>query len=51
MPKSDQTTAAKKKSWADRDLANYGEMLADFCAFKMIIGGSVFPHRRIRKAT
>ena len=29
-----------------------GEMLADFCAFNnMIIGGSVFPHRRIHKAT
>ena len=29
-----------------------GEMLADFCAFSnMIIGGSVFPHRRIHKAT
>ena len=28
------------------------EMLADFCAFnKMIIGGSVFSHRRIHKAT
>ena len=28
-----------------------GEMLADFCAFDdMIIGGSVFPHRRIHKA-
>ena len=29
-----------------------GEMLADFCAFNnMIIGGSVFPHRRIHKTT
>ena len=29
-----------------------GEMLDDFCAFNnMIIGGSVFPHRRIQKAT
>ena len=29
-----------------------GEMLADFCAFNnMFIGGSVFPHRRIHKAT
>ena len=29
-----------------------GEMLADFCAFNnMIIEGSVFPHRRIHKAT
>ena len=29
-----------------------GEMLADFCAFNnMSIGGSVFPHRRIHKAT
>ena len=29
-----------------------GEMLADFCAFNnMIIGGSVFPHRTIHKAT
>ena len=29
-----------------------GEMLPDFCAFNnMIIGGSVFPHRRIHKAT
>ena len=29
-----------------------GEMLADFCALNnMIIGGSVFPHRRIHKAT
>jgi len=29
-----------------------GEMLADLCAFNnMIIGGSMFPHRRIHKAT
>ncbi|KAK2179617.1 hypothetical protein NP493_480g03044 [Ridgeia piscesae] len=29
-----------------------GEMLAEFCAFNnMIIGGSMFPHRRIHKAT
>ena len=29
-----------------------GEKLADLCAFNnMIIGGSVFPHRRIHKAT
>ena len=29
-----------------------GEMLADFCAFNnMIIGGGVFPHRRIHNAT
>ncbi|KAK2183596.1 hypothetical protein NP493_305g00028 [Ridgeia piscesae] len=29
-----------------------GEMLADFCAFNnMIIGGSVFSHRRMHKAT
>ena len=30
----------------------HGEMLADLCAFNnMVIGGSVFPHRRIHKAT
>ena len=29
-----------------------GEMFADHCAFnRLIIGGSVFPHRRIHKAT
>ena len=29
-----------------------GEMLAELCAFNnIIIGGSVFPHRRIHKAT
>ena len=29
-----------------------GEMFADLCSFdRLIIGGSVFPHRRIHKAT
>ena len=29
-----------------------GEMLADLCSFnRLILGGSVFPHRRIHKAT
>ena len=29
-----------------------GEMFADICSFNiLIIGGSVFPHRRINKAT
>ena len=33
-------------------MSENGEMLADVCAFNnMIIGGSVFPHRRIHKAT
>ena len=35
-----------------RKMNENGEMLAYFCAFNnMIIGGSVFPHRRVHKAT
>lgn len=29
-----------------------GELFADFCSFnKLVIGGSVFPHKRLHKAT
>ena len=34
------------------ELNENGEMFADLCSFNiLIIGGSVFPHRRIHKAT
>ena len=34
------------------DMNENGEMFADLCSFnRLIIGRSVFPHRRIHKAT
>ena len=34
------------------EMNEHGEMFADLCSFnRLIIGGSVFPHRRIHKAT
>ena len=50
-PKLYQATAGTKKSWADRDLATLMKTV-DLCAFNnVIIGDSVFLHRRIHKAT
>ena len=51
------TLSRKKKQIVTKTADSHGqtgngEMLADFCAFNnMIIGGSVFPQRRIHKAT
>ena len=34
------------------DMNNNGERLADICAeHELVIGGSVFPHKRVQKAT
>ncbi|VDO94152.1 unnamed protein product [Schistosoma margrebowiei] len=55
MPMLEWTTPDMKTSWDDMDWekeTKNGERFANLCAFnKLVIGGTIFPHKRIHKTT
>ena len=52
MSTSDKTSNLSQPKHGIGKMNKNGELFADFCSFnKLVIGGSVFPHKKVHKAT